>query len=63
MDESGSQSKPNNKEGLFFTPNNMCYAGVNSVQFSSWEGIGNQDVDINHIKNMKFDYVDDARSF
>ncbi|KAK0571085.1 hypothetical protein LWI29_010716 [Acer saccharum] len=63
MDGSGSQSKPDNKEGLFFTPNNMCSTGVNSVQFSSWEGSGNQDVDINQIKNMKFDSMDDARSF
>ncbi|KAK0573511.1 hypothetical protein LWI29_009336 [Acer saccharum] len=63
MDESGSQSEPDNKEGLFFTPNNMCSTRVNSVQFSSWEGNGNQDVDISHIKNMKFDSVDDARSF
>ena len=52
MDGGGSQSKSDNKEGLFFTPNNMCSTGVNSVQFSSWEGSGNQDVDINHIKNM-----------
>ncbi|KAK3229346.1 hypothetical protein Dsin_001227 [Dipteronia sinensis] len=41
----------------------MCYTGVNSVQFSSWEGSGNQDVDLNHIKNMKFDSMEDARSF
>ncbi|KAK3188081.1 hypothetical protein Dsin_027642 [Dipteronia sinensis] len=33
------------------------------MQISSWEGSGNQDVDWNHIKNMKFDYVEDARSF
>ncbi|KAK3229329.1 hypothetical protein Dsin_001210 [Dipteronia sinensis] len=41
----------------------MCSTGVNSVQISSWEGSGNQDVDRNHIKNMKFDYVEDARLF
>ena len=41
----------------------MCSTWVDSMQFSSWEGSGNQDVDINHIKNMKFDYVDDAKSF
>ena len=60
---SGSQSKPNNNDGLFLTANNMCFTGVNSVQISSWEGNGNQDVDLNHIKNMKFDSMEDARLF
>ena len=63
MDVSGSQSKSNIKNGLFLTPNNMCFTGVNSVQISSWEGSGNQDVDLNHIKNIKFDSMEDARSF
>ncbi|KAK2661534.1 hypothetical protein Ddye_000108 [Dipteronia dyeriana] len=41
----------------------MCSTGVNYMQFSSWEGIDNQDVDLNHIKNMKFDFVEDTMSF
>ncbi|KAK3225490.1 hypothetical protein Dsin_005352 [Dipteronia sinensis] len=63
MVESRSQSKPDNKDGLFLTPNNMCSTRDNSLKFLSWEGSGNQDVDENHIKNMKFDSVEDARSF
>ncbi|KAK3225408.1 hypothetical protein Dsin_005270 [Dipteronia sinensis] len=63
MAERGSQSKPDNKDGLFLTPNNMCSTGVNSVQILSWDGSGNQDVDWNHIKNMKFYYVEDTRPF
>ncbi|KAK2646553.1 hypothetical protein Ddye_021748 [Dipteronia dyeriana] len=63
MTGNGLQSKLDNKHELFLTPNNMCSTWVNYVQVSSWEGSGNQDVDLNLIKNMKFDSVEDARSF
>ncbi|KAK3230372.1 hypothetical protein Dsin_002253 [Dipteronia sinensis] len=63
MAESRLQSKSDNKYELLLAPNNMCSTGVNSVQISSWESSGNQDVNWNHIKNMKLDSVEDARSF
>ena len=61
MARSGLQSKSDNKDELFLTPNNMCSTRVNSMQILSWEGSGNQDVDWNRIKNMKFDYMEEAQ--
>ncbi|KAK2664917.1 hypothetical protein Ddye_003491 [Dipteronia dyeriana] len=63
MAGNGSQSKLDNKDGLFLTKKKKVFYWVNSVQISSWDGSDNQDVDLSHVKSMKFDSVDDARSF